>query len=82
MTDAEPDLDAVEAVAAAILRYLTIRPQAADTLEGIHRWWIDWAAGEESPELTERALDALVGRGQLECVEIAGRRIWRAARPA
>ena len=37
----------VETVAAAIRRYLEIRPGAVDTLEGIHHFWVDWGGRED-----------------------------------
>lgn len=70
----------VEMIASAIRRYLAGHPQAADTRDGIHRWWIDWGDEEESPELTAQALQLLADRGQMECVEIANRRVWHARR--
>jgi hypothetical protein len=72
----------VAAVADDILRYLRVRPQAADTMEGIHQWWVDWSKHEQSPETTELALNLLHARGEMEPVEIGDRRIWRACRRA
>ncbi len=71
------DLERAETIAAAILRYLRVRPGAADSLEGIHRWWIDWGEQEEPIDCTEQALNLLVERGYMECKTIAGRKIWR-----
>ncbi len=71
------DIEQAETIAAAILRYLRIRPEAADTLEGIHHWWIEWETQEEPIAQTELALNLLLKRGYLECKEIAGRQIWR-----
>lgn len=76
----DPVAEQVEAVAESILRYLRVRPQAADTMDGIHQWWIDWGDGEQSPATTEQALQHLIARGELEHVDIGGRRIWRARR--
>lgn len=42
------DSDPIDRISAAIMDYLAIRPQAADSLEGIHHWWINWA-GQEAP---------------------------------
>lgn len=74
------DLDKVELVTGAIRRYLAGNPKAADTLDGIHRWWIDWGDEEESREATERALARLVEQGVMESVEIANRRVFHARR--
>ncbi len=79
MTEAD---ESIEGVVAALRRYLQVQPHAADTLEGIHRWWIDWGAEEKSPEVTHRALDRLVEEGVMEYVDIAQRRVWRARRGA
>jgi hypothetical protein len=53
------------AIANLIDRYLTRRPQAADTPDGILKWWL----GAESPKRSLRdvqlALDYLVARGRL-----------------
>lgn len=70
----------VESVASAIRRYLGIHPQAADTLEGIHRWWIDWGDDEESPDVTRAALQKLIEEGAVASVEVGSRRLWHAAR--
>ncbi|MDN3579020.1 hypothetical protein QWZ03_19820 [Chitinimonas viridis] len=71
------DNERIEAIAASIMRYLGIRPQSADTLEGIHRWWVEWGDQEAPPLLTEKALHMLEASGQLESTQIAGRLIWR-----
>ncbi|GLR12872.1 hypothetical protein GCM10007907_16620 [Chitinimonas prasina] len=74
------DNERIEAIAASIMRYLGIRPQSADTLEGIHRWWVEWGDQEAPPLLTEKALHKLEASGQLESTQIAGRLIWRLPR--
>lgn len=74
------DNERIEAIAASVMRYLGIRPQSADTLEGIHRWWVEWGDQEAPPMLTEKALHMLEASGQLESIQIAGRLIWRLAR--
>lgn len=52
----------VESVAAAILKYLEAHPLAADTAEGVARWWL----GPTDPTVTvaqvERALKLLESR--------------------
>lgn len=55
---AEPD---VESVARELESYVSSHPSAADTVEGIARWWL---AGTEQPSLSrvEAALDLLVRR--------------------
>lgn len=71
------ETERIEHIATAILHYLAIRPNAADTTEGIHHWWIDWGAQEEPMAITEMALKLLLERGQIGYRELGGRRIWR-----
>jgi hypothetical protein len=68
----------VVAVAESIRRYLRVRPRAADTVDGIHQWWVDWGDLEQSPAITEIALQLLQARGEMEPVDIGGRQVWRA----
>ena len=73
------DEQAIEQVVQQIRAYLAARPQAADTLEGIHHWWINWAGGEESPEVTLAALERLAVGGELEARTVGRRTVWRRA---
>ncbi|MBV1776681.1 heme-binding protein [Burkholderiaceae bacterium DAT-1] len=68
-------------IADAIQSYLNLRPGAADTLEGIHQWWIDWGRHEASPALTQLALERLLARGVMERWQLGGRVLWRRSRP-
>jgi hypothetical protein len=43
-----------------IQQYLHEHPNAADTLEGITRWWLSHLNGEVSHSLVQQALDILV----------------------
>lgn len=74
------DSQLIESVAAAILAYVERRPQSADTVQGIHAWWIDWHGRIESPEVTERALEYLEQQGQMERVSVGNRLLWRRPR--
>ncbi len=74
------DFQLVETVAAAILAYVRCRPQSADTVQGIHAWWIDWHGRIESPEVTEGALEHLERQGLMERVSIGNRLLWRQPR--
>ncbi len=67
---------------AAIRAHLARQPSAADTLAGIHRWWIDWQVQMESVELTAQALERLKAAGVVECMPVGHTLIWRAARRA
>lgn len=60
------DADDPEAFAGEILRYLRAHPQAADTAEGIARWWIKRQRLHESVARVESALNLLVGRALVE----------------
>ena len=53
------------AVAAAIRRYLCDHPNAADTLEGIARWWLSGNSGNERLANVQRAIEQLVNRGEV-----------------
>ncbi len=52
----------VRTIADQIERYLAGRPDAADTLEGISRWWLTRLRLEEASGDVQRALDQLVRR--------------------
>lgn len=57
-------------------------PEAADTVEGIHGWWL--ASPEPRPHwtATEEALQQLQREGVVESVTLEdGRVVWRAKRP-
>lgn len=74
------DQQLIERVAASILAYLEQRPASADTLDGIHRWWIDWAGRMESPEATLEALQLLERQQLVESVAIGNKVLWRRPR--
>jgi hypothetical protein len=59
-----PPDDEVESIAHEVERYVSLHPTAADTPEGIARWWL---TGERQPALNrvEAALELLVQRGTL-----------------
>jgi hypothetical protein len=58
-----PDDDAVQTIAETIEAYLDVNPDAADSAEGIARWWLPPALAEESPATIEDALERLVTAG-------------------
>jgi hypothetical protein len=64
-------------VETAIREYLRERPDSADTLEGIHRWWIRWPDRPESPALTEIALERLEAEGLVERFRVGHNVVWR-----
>jgi hypothetical protein len=49
-------------MALEILTYLTVRPDAQDTLEGILEWWVE---GEHDPREGRAAVDELLAAGFL-----------------
>ena len=59
---AEDEGDAIGIVARALRRYLAAHPTAADTVNGIQRWWLAPAVDEPLP-LVELALDRLIEEG-------------------
>lgn len=70
----------VQHVAALIAQYLQRRPAAADTVEGVHYFWVG-AQGEELPlDIAQAALDLLLARGEVARVPIGNRVLWRAPR--
>lgn len=64
----------------AIRAFLIERPESADTLEGIHGWWIHWPTQEESVMVTLTALERLEAAGEVEKVKIGVRALWRKKR--
>jgi hypothetical protein len=56
------------------------KPAAADTVQGIHAWWIEWSEPGPHWSTTEQALERLQAEGVVECVTLEdGRKVWRAA---
>ena len=64
----------------AIRVYLAERPDSADTVEGIHRWWILWPRLPESPVVTQIALERLETAGEMEPVDVGNQVLWRRPR--
>ena len=56
-------------VAERISRYLEYRPEALDSLDGIHRWWLLRQHIEESKEMVQAAIDYLVSNGEVEQIK-------------
>jgi hypothetical protein len=56
----------VARVSAAILEYLEHNGNAADTLEGITKWWLPVEQRAMDRTVVERALETLVANGQLQ----------------
>jgi len=63
-----------------ILRYLLERPNAADTAEGIKRWWLPRIRLDSAASDVEQALTHLVVRGKVLASELAdGTTVYRNA---
>jgi hypothetical protein len=70
--------DATRAIAAEVLSYLARHPDAADTADGIQRWWL--ADGSAyAPVDVERALEHLAHDGAVERRRLPDGRVLYAA---
>jgi hypothetical protein len=73
--------EAVQAVAADIGCYLKRHPDAADTAEGIARWWLGGRYYENELQLVQEAIAVLVKRGLMQWQTLpGGAEIYRAGR--
>jgi len=52
----------MEAVAAAIVDYVRAHPMAADSADGVHRWWMGAQHARPGLDVVESALELLVER--------------------
>lgn len=66
--------------ATQIRSHFETRPDAADTVEGIHNWWIQWPGIAEPIMVTQAALETLQQNGEIESINIYNRVLWRRAR--
>jgi Fe2+ or Zn2+ uptake regulation protein len=64
------DAASVEAIADAIADYLHRHAMAADSAEGVARWWLGPAHAGVAIEVVERALETLVARGIARRVDL------------
>ena len=73
----------LEQLVEELSQYILANPRASDSLSGIQRWWLAGTGASERPDLVEAALEKLIERGKVECVEVqAGEPIYRAIQPA
>jgi hypothetical protein len=77
-----PQEEPVQVIAHTIRRYLEVNPDAADSAEGIRRWWLPPALAEESPGTVEEALDRLVAAGVITRRPLPDGRVLYAKRGA
>ena len=68
MSDNDP---AIHEIADEIRRYLSAHPNAADSREGVLRWWLTRQRIEESADTVQRALDHLVGQNLIHVQHLA-----------
>jgi hypothetical protein len=55
----------VQAIARDIEAYLAVHPDAADSAEGIQRWWLASTLTEESLDQVRAALERLAAAGRV-----------------
>lgn len=62
-----------------IARYVAARPGCADTVEGVHQWWISWP-GAAAVAVTLAALQQLQCDGVVQGLRVGDRELWRRPR--
>jgi hypothetical protein len=65
-----------DAIAKAIEAYLRVRPQAADTLDGIARWWLSGELQNAPLDEVQLAVDALRQKGMLRATQRSGQILY------
>jgi hypothetical protein len=71
----------VLAVAKEIQNYLENHPNAADSADGVMRWWLSQQRLEESLQIVQQALEALVSQGEIDkAVTPGGRTVYSSAK--
>lgn len=65
----------VQEAAEVIRRYLEVRPNAAETVEGVAKWWLTRQRFDDSVELAQEALDLLEGSGKVVKFHLAGGKV-------
>src|SRR3954468_22151384 len=77
----EHDAAVVHEIARALEHYIQRFPDAADSIEGVHRWWLSPSLSEEAQSLVEAALTQLVEQGVLrQAILEDGRVIYSSGR--
>jgi hypothetical protein len=80
LSDRDMDHTPTDFAEAAIRDHLARFGNSADTLDGVHQWWIRWESFPDHISVTERALARLQASGLVECVRMGGGEIWRLRR--
>lgn len=62
-------------IAEAIRRYLQERPNAAETAEGVARWWLARQRRDDTVSLAQQALNYLEQRGHVVKFYLAGGKV-------
>ncbi len=80
IASAESIPEGVRPLLEVLLRYLVEHPEAKDSLEGIHQWWlprggVDWDVGK-----LEEAIGYLLARQWMEQTAVGERRIFGVCR--
>lgn len=78
--DPERKPEQIHIVSERISRYLSSHPNALDSIEGIHRWWLLKQQMEEASAVVQAAIDYLVSCGEVEQIESNGRTLYASAR--
>lgn len=60
-----------------IEHYLQVHPQAADSLQGVHYFWITWPDQPEALVVTETALHCLQEQSIVESFNVGNNVLWR-----
>jgi hypothetical protein len=76
------DNDEVDRIAIAVREYLEAHPHAADTLEGVVKWWLVRQRYDQAEERVRKALALLTQEGYVLTAKTAdGRDIFSSAGP-
>lgn len=65
----------LEDVANAINRYISTRPNATETVEGVARWWLVRQRYEDSVEVVQQALNYLESVGKVTKLKVPGGKV-------
>lgn len=65
----------LEDVANAIRRYISSRPNATETVEGVARWWLVRQRYEDSVEIVQQALNYLESSGRVTKLKVPGGKV-------
>jgi len=60
----------LESMAVEVLDYLALHPLAADSSDGVARWWLGATRAGASLQQVERALELLVSRGRMRRLKL------------